>query len=321
MKLQNKIATVFGGTGFIGRYIVEQLAREGATVKVVTRHPSSAYFLRTCGNVGQIVPMFCDLSTAGIDRAVAGSDIVVNCLGILFEKGKAKFKTVHVDEASRIAESCATHKVRRFVHISAMGIDRAKSKYAETKREGEAAVRDAFPSVTILRPGVVFGPEDNFFNKFAKMSLISPVLPLIGGGETKFQPVYVRDVADAVLKAVTLPEIGVLSPIGQTYELAGPETLSFKDIYQKLFTQTGRTRMLVNMPTPLARIQAALFSVLPTPPLTNDQITSLQTDNVANAHAKTLYDLGIEPTALDVVLPLYLDHYISGGKFAEKKRA
>ncbi len=321
MQLQNKIATVFGGTGFIGRYIIAQLAREGATIKVVTRHPSSAYFLRQFGGVGQIVPVLNDLSPESIERVIAGSDVVVNCMGILFEKRKSKFKTVHEDYARQIAQACAKYNVKRLVHISAAGIDKSQSQYAQTKRAGEAAIRAAFPKATILRPCVVFGAEDNFFNKFAQLSMFSPVLPLIGGGHTKFQPVYVCDVAQAAVNALTETDIGAQSPLGKTYDLAGPETLDFKGIYQKIAAVTGRKRILLSLPVFLARIQAALFSVLPTPPLTNDQITSLKTDNVADASAPGLADLAIQPTALDAVLPTYLDHYRSGGRFADRKRA
>lgn len=321
MKLQNKVVTVFGGTGFVGRYVVAQLAREGATVKVVTRFQSSAYFLRQFGVVGQIVPMRCDYSETSIDQIVKGSDMVVNCLGILFEKGKAKFKTVHEDEARSIAKACKRHNVQRFVHISALGIDESKSKYAETKRAGEKAVLENYSRATILRPSVIFGPEDNFFNKFAKLSMVMPALPLVAGGNNKFQPVYVGDVADAVLSALILVDIAPASPIGKTYELGGPEVLSFKDVYGKLFAQTGRKRILFNLPESLARVQAAFFSILPNPPLTSDQITSLKTDNTVSSGSFKLSDLNVQATALDAVLPTYLDHYRAGGRFAEKKRA
>lgn len=321
MKLQNKVVTVFGGTGFVGRYVVAQLAREGATIKVVTRFQSSAYFLRQFGVVGQIVPMRCDYSETAIDRIVSGSDMVVNCLGILFEKGKTKFKTVHEDEARSIAKACKRHNVQRLVHISALGIDESKSRYAETKRAGEKIVREIYPHVTILRPSVIFGPEDNFFNKFAKLSMMMPALPLVAGGNNKFQPVYVGDVADAVLNALISPNIEPSSPFGKTYELGGPEVLSFKGIYEKLFTHTGRKRILFNLPEGLARIQAAIFSILPRPPLTGDQITSLKTDNIVSNSAFKLSDLKVQATALDAVLPTYLDHYRAGGRFAEKKRA
>lgn len=319
--LQNKLVTIFGGTGFIGRYIVSQLAREGATIKIVTRHPSSAYFLRQFGSVGQIVPVLCNYSDVEIEKEVAGSDYVVNCLGILFEKKRGQFKQVHEHYADVIAKACASSGVQRLVHISAAGIDSSKSNYAETKRAGESAVRAAYPAATILRPSVVFGPEDQFFNKFAKLSLFMPALPIIGGGESKLQPVYAGDVAGAVLKAITLPEFGATSPFGKTYELGGPEKLTLGEVYAHIFERTKRKRMIFKMPELLARIQAAFFSILPNPPLTNDQITSLKTDNIVGADALALKDLGLNATAIDAVLPDYLDRYRAGGRFADKKRA
>lgn len=319
--LQNKVVTIFGGTGFIGRYVISQLAREGATVKIMTRHPSSAYFLRQFGTVGQIVPVLCNYSDTEIREAVKGSDIVVNCLGILFEKKRGQFSQVHEYYAGVMAGACAEFGVERFIHISAAGIENSKSRYAETKLSGERTVRSSFPPATILRPSVVFGPEDDFFNKFAKLSMILPALPVIGGGNIKFQPVFVGDVADAVLKAATLPAYGAMSPLGKTYELGGPEKLNFREIYQRIFAHTQRNRFVFEMPEFLARIQAALFAALPNPPLTNDQITSLKTDNIVATEALTLADLDVTATAVDAVLPDYLDHYRSGGRFADKKRA
>ena len=321
MNLENKIVAIFGGTGFVGRYIVANLAKQGATIKVISRYPQSAYFLRQFGTVGQIAPVFCDYSDAAIDEAVSGSDIVINCLGILFEKSKSTFENVHVNDAAKIASACIKYNVKRFVHISALGIEESKSKYAETKRKGEEAVRSAYPSATILRPSVIFGAEDDFFNKFAKLSLIAPVLPLIMGGHTKFQPVYVGDVAASVVKALTLPDTGESSPLGKTYELGGPEILSFKEILQRLFAQTGRKRSLVNLPEAVARFNAALFSVMPKPLLTGDQITSLKSDNIVQRGARTLTDLNVTATALDAILPSYLVRYRKGGVFSEGKKA
>jgi len=315
MLLQNKIVTVFGGTGFLGRYIVAALAREGARVKVATRHPPSAYFLRQFGHVGQIVPFFCAYRAEDIDAAVKGSDAVINCPGILFEKGKSTFRRVHVENPKEVAQACAKYNVTGLVHISALGIDESKSKYAQTKREGEAEIKRAFPKATFLRPSVIFGPEDSFFNKFASLAVFSPFLPLIGGGHTKFQPVYVGDVAKAAVQALISNDKGA-----DIYELAGPETLDFKGIYAKISAVTGRAPWLVNLPVPLARFKALFFSLMPTPILTNDQITSLQTDNILSGKYPTLEDLKITPTAIDAVLPTYLDHYRSGGRFADKQR-
>jgi NADH dehydrogenase len=323
LNLQGMTATVFGGTGFIGRYVVERLAKAGATVRVVTRRQQSAYFLRTCGIVGQIVPTPCAYGSADeIDRAVNGSDVVVNCVGILQEKRHSKFDHIHTTVPKWIAESCAMRGVSRFVHISALGAGVAQSHYAKSKLAGERAVQAAYPGATILRPSVVFGPEDRFFNMFAGLARFLPALPLIGGGKTRFQPVYVVNVADAIMEALTRTNTGKPGPKGKIYELGGPEILTLKEIYQRLFEQTGRRRKLISVPWGLASLDARILAaVLPDPPLTPDQVTSLKTDTIVSPDALTLADLGIDPTPLDTVLPTYLDRFRPGGRFAEKKRA
>ena len=312
-----KQACVFGGTGFIGRQIVRVLAREGYTIKVASRAPERAYFLRTAGNVGQVVPFACNYSDdAAIREAVKGCELVVNCVGILFEKGKNSFTKIHTELPRSIAKACAVEKVSRFVHISALGCDRAHSKYAKSKQNGEMAIYENFPRATILRPSVVFGVEDSFFNMFAKLSIVLPVLPLIGGGETRLQPVYVGDVADAVGR-VARDE----GTAGKIYELGGPETLSFRDIYLRLFRETGRKKMLISLPWPIATLQGKIMGLLPKPPLTSDQVETLKTDNVVSGELPTLADLGIAATGMDVVLPTYLSRYRPGGRFGDKKRA
>ncbi len=300
---RGKVVTIFGGTGFVGRYCVAELAKLGATVKVATRHPSSAYFLRTMGTPGQIVPVLCQYkSPDDVKLAIEGSDYVINCLGILAEGGKASsFAKLHTDIPRWIAQACHHAGIARFIHISALGVDKAQSKYAATKILGEKAVLENFPSATLLRPSVIFGAEDNFFNMFAKLAMCLPVLPLIGGGKTRFQPVYVVDVAQSVVHA-----LGDIRTCGKTYELGGPEILSFREIYERLFTYINRDRLLISLPWGIARIQAFFMGILPNPPLTNDQITSLQTDSVVSDNSLGLSDLGIAPTALDAVVPLYL---------------
>lgn len=312
-----KMACVFGGTGFIGRQIVRELAKAGYTVKVATRVPERAFFLKPCGNVGQIVPFACRTSDeASLRAAVHGCEVVINCVGILFEKGKSTFTKIHTELPRAIAKACALEKAGRLLHISALSCEESESKYGKSKRNGELAVLENFPKATILRPSVVFGPEDGFFNMFGKMATVLPALPLIGGGKTKFQPVYVGDVADAALKAATNPACE-----GQIYELGGPETLTFREIYERLFAQTGRKRLLVSLPWGMAKLQGCVMSLLPKPPLTADQVDSLRTDNIVSAGAKTLADLGIAPTTLDIVLPTYLARFRPGGRFADKKRA
>ncbi len=312
-----KQACIFGGTGFIGRQITRELARQGYTIKVATREPERAYILRTAGNVGQIVPFACNYNDdASIRAAVKGCDVVVNCIGVRYEKGKNSFTKIHTELPRAIAKACAAEKVGRFVHISALGCDQAHSKYAKSKRNGEMAVYENFPRATILRPSVVFGVEDDFFNRFARLSIVAPALPLIGGGETKFQPVYVGDVAQAAGMAASYAETE-----GKIYELGGPEVLSFRKIYEKLFAMTGRKKALVSLPWGIAKIQGGLMSLLPKPLLTADQVETLKTDNVVQGEALTLNDLGLSPTLLDAILPTYLERYRPGGRFGDKKRA
>ncbi len=306
---RGKLVTVFGGTGFLGRYIVAELAAAGAVVKVVTRHTPSAYFLRTYGNPGQIVPVYAGYaSPTEIEDVIKGSYAVVNCLGILFEGGKrSHFDHIHTELPKWMAKACAATGVARFVHISALGIDKSQSAYAITKLLGERAVQEFFPPATILRPSVIFGAEDNFFNMFARLAKILPFFPLIGGGKTRFQPVYVLDVAKSVVHALCdIPPRG--SSCGQIYELGGPEVLSFKQIYQRLFAYIGKTRALITMPWWLARTQAFFMAILPKPPLTNDQITSLQTDNIVAQDALGFNELGLTPTSMDSIVPNYLNY-------------
>ncbi|MBL8638154.1 MAG: peptidylprolyl isomerase [Alphaproteobacteria bacterium] len=315
LPLHGQVVTVFGGTGFVGRYVVSRLAAAGASVRVVTRHPQRAYFLKTHGSVGQIVGIRGEYgSAAQMERLVSGSDIVVNCLGILFEKGKNTFARLHTEYPAWIGQACAAAKVRTLIHISALGINQSASRYAKSKLSGEEALHKAFPSATILRPSVIFGPEDNFFNQFARLSRLLPFLPLFGGGKTKFQPVYVGDVAEAVFEATVQEEAR-----GRIYELAGPEILTFRQVYEQIFSITKTPKFLLPIPWGLARAQAAIFSLFPKPLLTSDQLISLQTDNVVTKGSLTLSDLGLVPTALHSILPGYLSRYIPGGESALKK--
>ena len=319
-----KTACIFGGSGFIGTQIVRELARQGYRIKVASRVPERAYDLRPCGSVGQIVPFACDYKEDdSLKNSVRGCDLVVNTIGILFEKGKrATFENIHTKLPARIAQACSDEKVSRFVHISALGVDTGSSNYAKSKLAGEEALLKIFPKATILRPSVVFGPGDNFFNMFAKLSVVAPALPLIGGGKTKFQPVYVGDVADSVVAAATNAAIGDNSPQGKIYELGGPDVLSFKEIYEELFRQTGRRRALVNLPWGIASAQGAVMNALmPTPLLTADQVESLKTDNVVGQNALTLQDLGVMPTSMSTILPTYLARFKPGGRFHGKTNA
>jgi uncharacterized protein YbjT (DUF2867 family) len=306
---QRKIAAVFGGSGFVGRYVVKRLARDGHTVRVAVTNPSGARFLQTQGKVGQIVPLAASVADEdAVARAVAGADLAVNLVGILFERKPGDFRRLHAEGAGRVARLSAAAGVRRLVHVSAIGADpESPSAYGRTKAEGEAAVRAAFPSATILRPSIVFGPEDQFFNRFAGLGRVLPFMPVIAGN-TRFQPVYVGDVADAVLAAAERED----AP-GETYELAGPRSLTFRELLRYIGEVTGRRRPLVDLPMGLARIQARLGEFLPTPPLTRDQLLMLQRDNVPAPGAPGLAELGISPKAIEAVVPTYLTRYRTGG--------
>ena len=313
--MRNRRTAVLGGSGFIGRYIVQRLAARGDVIPVGCRHAEEAKFLKPLGDVGQIATLNLTIGDEQILPAfLAGNDTLVNCVGILRESGSQTFDRVHHTGPARLARLAREAGIERFVHISAIGADpRSSSAYARTKAAGEAAVRDAFPTVTILRPSVVFGAEDQFFNRFAAMATISPVLPLIGGGHTRFQPVYVGDVADAVVKCLDDP-----TTAGRTYELGGPKVYTFRELIELVLGEIRRKRLLVDLPFGLAAIQARLMSILPNPPLTPDQVELLKRDNVVSSGALTLAALGIAPTAVEGVLPSYLDRFRRGGWYERR---
>jgi uncharacterized protein YbjT (DUF2867 family) len=313
----SKQACIFGGTGFIGRQIVRELAKSGYMVRVATRVPEKAFFLKPAGNVGQIIPFPCNYSQDDdIAAAIRGCDVVINCIGILYEKKKGDFVKIHTDLPRRISLLCKSSNIPRFIHISALGCDKALSQHGQSKIAGERAIFENFASASILRPSVVFGAEDNFFNMFAKLSVILPFLPLIGGGITKFQPVFVGDVCDAVMACLKNND-----SIAKVYELGGPEILDFKQIYQRMFDNTHRKKLLVPVPWGVAKIQGAVLGMLPAPLLTKDQVLSLKTDTIVSPNALSFKDLGITPTPMESVLPQYLARYQPGGRFGNKKRA
>ncbi|WP_281684067.1 complex I NDUFA9 subunit family protein [Thalassobaculum salexigens] len=311
--MQGKLVTVFGASGFIGRNIVRELAQRGARVNAVCRDVEKAKFLKPMGVVGQVTPMRADVTdAAAIARAVNGASMVVNLVGILHPSGRNTFDAVQATAPGVIAKSAKDVGAEAMVHVSAIGADAdSSSKYARSKAEGEQAVRAAFPEATILRPSVVFGANDSFFNKFASLALLSPVLPLIGGGTTRFQPVYVDNVADAVMAALETP-----AAKGQTYELGGPEIYSFRELMEMVLKETNRKAKLVNLPFWAASIQAAFLELLPSPMLTRDQVELLKSDNVVAADAKTLADLGVKATPVEVIVPTYLDKFRPGGRYS-----
>ena len=308
-----RVITVFGGSGFIGRYLVQRLAKRGWVIRVAVRRPPAAQFLKPLGDVGQIVPIAASLQHEGsVVAAVAGASAVVNLVGILYEAGRQTFAAVHHEGARRVAAAAKAAGVERLVHMSALGADpQSPALYARSKAAGEQAVLATFPGATIVRPSIVFGPEDDFFNRFASMARLAPALPLIGGGRTRFQPVYVGDVADAIVAILEKPEAR-----GRTYELGGPRVYSFRDLMTLLLREIGRHRLLLPLPFWAARLQAALLELVPTKPLTRDQVRLLERDNVVQPGALTLADLGIEPKSVEVIVPTYLDRYRRRGYYS-----
>ncbi|MDB5733751.1 MAG: 3-beta hydroxysteroid dehydrogenase [Alphaproteobacteria bacterium] len=313
--MSTNLVTIFGGSGFLGRHTVRALARAGWRIKVATRHPARGFFLRPLGTVGQIDFVKCDVSDAeSVAHAVMGSSAVINLTGILFQKGQT-FEDVQVEGAANIAQAAARGGVGALVHVSAIGADlESDSSYAETKALGEQAVREAFADAVILRPSIIFGPEDGFFNKFAGMARFSPVLPLVGGGHTRFQPVFVGDVAQAIVTA-----LGDAAR-SRTYELGGPGVYSFKELLQLILRETGRKRALLPLPFGLASFQAAFLQMLPNPLLTMDQVKLLKKDNVVAPTAAGLADLGITPTSVEAVIPSYLWRFRAKGEYADAAR-
>ena len=308
--MRNHRTAVLGGSGFIGRYIVKRLAARGDVVPVGCRNAEEAKFLKPMGDVGQVEPLNIMIDDEErLPAFLTGSCAAVNCVGILRESGSQTFERVHHVGPALLARITRDAGAERFIHISAIGADaRSSSTYARTKAAGETAVRDAFPTATILRPSVVFGPEDQFFNRFATMAMFTPALPLIGGGETRFQPVYVGDVADAVIRCLEDP-----ATAGRTYELGGPKIYTLRELFELLLLEIRRRRWLVNLPFELAALQAKFMSILPNPPLTPDQVELLKRDNVVSPGALALSSLGIAPTAVEAILPTYLDRYRQGG--------
>ena len=312
------LVTVFGGSGFVGRYTVRALAKDGWRIRVALRRPHLVPELRVMGDVGQIELYQANVRMKdSVADALRGADAAVNLVGALYESGRQSFQALHVDAARDIAEAAAAEGVRRLVQMSAIGADPASDAiYARTKAEGEAAVRAAIPLSTILRPSVIFGEEDQFFNRFAAMAGLSPALPLIGGGKTLMQPVYVADVGAAVAAALASEDT-----LGRTFELGGPGVYSFKALMEMMLAEIGRRRALVPLPFNIAEgIGGAseLFTMIGmAPPLTKDQVRMLRTDNVVGPGVNTLAGLGVAATALEAVLPTYLWKYRSGGQFAQ----
>ncbi len=311
-----KLVTVFGGSGFVGRHVVQALAKRGYRVRAAVRRPDLAGHLQPLGDVGQVTAVQANLRFRwSVERALDGADAVVNAVGILYQAGRQSFDAVQASGPRVIGEAARAAGIDNFVHISAIGADAGSNiAYLHSKGVGEAAVLETVPDAVIMRPSIVFGPEDDFFNKFAGMAQLSLALPLIGGGGTKFQPVYVGDVAEAVAVAID----GDARP-GTVYELGGPEVATFRQCLERMLEEIDRKRLLVPMPFLIARIVGSVMGLLPKPLLTADQVRMLQSDTVvsdaAEADGRTLAGLGIAATAMDVVLPTYLVRFREHGQF------
>ena len=315
------LVTVFGGSGFLGAQVVRALARQGHRVRVAVRQPGRGYKLRMLGNVGQIQVVQANARNPdSIARALTGAQACVNLVGVLYESGRQKFASVHADGAKNIAEGAKAAGVERFVQVSAIGAsEKSSAQYARTKAAGEAAVRQVIPGATIVRPSIMFGPGDGFFNRFAAMASLSPALPLIGGGKTLFQPVFVGDVAAAVAACLDDP-----ATAGKTYELGGPAVYSFRTLMEMVCREIGRHPLLLPIPFPIAEligVAGQLQALVMPPVLTVDQVALLRVDNVADKALPGLAELGIVPTAVEAILPTYLRRYRKGGEFADAMAA
>jgi uncharacterized protein YbjT (DUF2867 family) len=319
--MPDRLVTVFGGSGFLGRHLVRALARRDWRIRVAVRRPDLAGHLQPLGRVGQIHAVQANLRYPdSVSAAVRHAAVVINLVAILYERGRQTFPAVHVEGANAVARAAAAVGAR-MIHVSAIGADaNSPSRYGRTKAAGEEAVRAAVPGATVFRPSILFGPEDDFFNRFAAMARLFPALPLVGGRRTRFQPVFVGDVAEAMARAVDGAVAG-----GTTYELGGPEVRTFRELLEFVLATTGRRRLLVPLPFPLASQQAAFLQLLPKPPLTPDQVKLLRTDNVVSAEAererRTLPALGIAPATIEAIVPTYLWRFRKYGQFGSEIRS
>jgi NADH dehydrogenase len=309
------LVTVYGGSGFLGRHVVRALAKRHYRIRVAVRRPELAGHLQPLGRVGQIHAVQANIrDAASVEAAARDAHVLINLVGILFESGRQRFDAVHTQGAEQVALAANAHDAR-MVHVSSLGADEnSPSLYGRSKAAAERLVLAAQPSATIFRPSIVFGPEDDFFNRFAALARISPALPLIGGGHTRFQPVFVGDVATAIADAVDGN-----TRDGTIYELGGPDVRSFKQLMQFVLTTIDRKRLLVPLPFFVAKMQAAVLQFMPKPMLTPDQVESLRVDNVVSAAAiaegRTLQGLGIEPEPIEAIVPSYLWRFRSTGQF------
>ena len=310
--MNNKIATIFGGSGFIGRHLVRRLTKKEYRIIIATRSPHLSGFLKPLGSPGQIELIRTNINDAeSIKNVLKKSDIVINLVGILYENKKQKFNYIHSEFPKLLSGICTDFQIKKFIHLSALGVKKSHtSKYMESKYHGEQNIQNNFKSSIILRSSLVFGPEDKFFNMFASLAQFSPFLPLIGGGKTKFEPIYVEDVATAIVKALELDNLET-----KIYELGGPENYSFKELMEILLTEIKKKRFLVSIPFGFAKLQSFFLQMFPNPLLTSDQVELLKYNNVVSGDYPNLEDFGITGTAIQNVLPKYIYRFRTGGQF------
>lgn len=315
MESTSNLVTIFGGAGFIGTQVVQLLARRGYRIRVAVRRPDLAGHVRPLGAVGQVMPIQANIrNRESVERAIRGSSIVINLVGIGHESGKQRFRAVHAMGAKNVAEAAKSLGVKDLVHVSALGADmQAPSGYARTKALGETEVLTAFPSAVVIRPSIVFGPGDGFFNRYGMLARMLPVLPVIGA-KSRLQPIYVGDAAEAICRAAE----GLVKG-GKIYEIGGPEVATHKELVARVLTDTQRSNLLLPLPAGLAKLLALPLSLLPSPLITGDQVDQLQADNVVSEEAKrekrTLAAFDIAPTAMDAILPSYLWRFMKNGQF------
>ncbi|MDP1724181.1 MAG: complex I NDUFA9 subunit family protein [Alphaproteobacteria bacterium] len=314
--MQGKVITIYGGSGFLGRYITQELAELGAIIRVGVRYPEEAAFLKPMGSVAQITPIAFNItSPETIDALAKDADILINCVGILSESKNAHFNDIHHKGAEYIALAAQKQNVERLIHISALGANlNSPSIYAQSKEKGEAAIVKIFPDATILRPSVVFGSEDQFFNRFAKMAQLSPFIPLIGGGKTKFQPIYVNDIAHFIAACLSKDETK-----GQIFELGGPKIYTFKELMIQMLHDINRENKFIPIPFSVAKFLSYILQFFPGKPLTPDQVDLLKSDNICSGTLPGLSALNIRPTPLEIITPAYLSRYRPGGRYIRKK--
>ncbi len=304
--------TIFGGSGFVGRSLVQKFADRGDLIRVAVRNPLAAQYLKPLGEVGQITLVQASItSDKEVTKAIQGADIVINLVGILYETKSQTFEAIHVEGAKRVAKAASKHGVTTLIHMSALGANKdSKSRYASSKARGEKAVLKHFPQAIIMRPSIIFGPQDAFLNRFAEMAVLSPFLPLIGGGKTRTQPIFVQDVANCFIQASSMDDAR-----GKTYELGGPTVYTFRELMNYILHTIHRRRLLLPLPFFVGKIIATFAQLMPNPPLTRDQVELLKSDNVVSSHALKAEDLKVRPKAMETLAPHTLERYSPTGHF------